>query len=349
MPNDTPTVPDVTVASFRLTQNGLVPLGSPTFAQWLACGRFIKNAEQSVQFWVGDWLLYGERVFGKTDYEQAALQTGLANQTLRIYKHVASALPLSLRRNKLSFHHHKEVASLPPETQGLLLRQAEEAGWPLFKLRQEKNRLRLESVRPASSPTQTYGLHVGDPELLLTKFPDASIDLVLTAPAPGVADPAALERLLPYLVQKLKENSHLYIFTDWQEYPALMPVVERYLTVKNLLVWEDRMLPAENTPYRHVYGFVLFAHKGRRHLNGRRDASLLPVPVAEYAASAGQADKPLALLSYLIEKSSLPGEVICDPLMGTGAVCLVAKRTGRRYIGIERDKALYDIARSRLT
>src|SRR5262249_42045634 len=161
---------------FRLSQNGLVPIGSPSFTQWLACGHFIKNAEQSVQFWIGDWLLFGERSFGKTDYEQAALQTGIANQTLRIYKHVAAALPLSLRRNTLSFHHHKEVASLPPETQELLLKQAEESGWPLFKLRQEKNRLRLESVRPPSSPTQTLGLYVGDPLLHLAKLPDSSID-----------------------------------------------------------------------------------------------------------------------------------------------------------------------------
>src|SRR5437016_6231235 len=128
-------ISDITIASFRLSQRGLAPLGRPSFAQWRACGQFICDAEQSVQFWIGDWLLYGEHAFGKTDYEKAVAETGLANQTLRIYKHVASSLPLSLRRNNLSFHHHKEVASLSAETQALLLQRAQENSWPLHMLK----------------------------------------------------------------------------------------------------------------------------------------------------------------------------------------------------------------------
>src|SRR6266700_4123908 len=145
MAHMTPMVLDMTVASFHLSQNGLRPVGTPTFVQWLECGQFIRNTEQSVQFWIGDWLVYGEQAYGKTDYEQALQETGLSYQTLRIYKHVASALPLSLRRNKVSFHHHKEVANLAPEIQIRLLQQAETEAWPLVKLRQEKNRWNLEA------------------------------------------------------------------------------------------------------------------------------------------------------------------------------------------------------------
>ncbi len=104
----------------------------------------------------------------------------------------------------------------------------------------------------------------------------------------------------------------------------------------------------QNTRYREGYECVLFGQKGRRHLSGRRDASVLEFPAEDVTALAYPTEKPLPLLSYLIEKSTHPGEVVCDPFMGTGAVCLAAKQTGRRYLGMERDKTLFGIARSRL-
>jgi DNA methylase len=337
---------DITVASFHLSHNGLRPIGSPSFEDWLACGQFIRNAEQSVQFWIGDWLLYGEHAYGKTDYERAVAQTGLSYQTLRIYKSVALAFPLSLRRNNVSFHHHKEIAGLSPATQAQLLQQAEEGDWPLFKLKQEKYRLRLEEVRSSSSPAVTDGLFLGEPAEHLRALPDDSVDMVLTTPP--TADLATVENVLALLAQKLKENSHVYLFTDWTTYPNLLPLVTRYLTVKNLLVYQHNHAD-RTTPYRHVYGCMLFANTGeRRYLNGRRDANVLPFSSGEETTLAHPTDKSLALLEYLIEKSSQPGEVVCDPFMGEGAVCLAAKHTGRRYIGIEKDKGVYDRACLRL-
>src|ERR1700694_3426954 len=141
-----PTTQELTVSSFRLHKNGLTPLGDPTFDEWQVCGAFIQEAEKSVQFWIGDWLNFGEKTWGKR-YKEALEKTGLDYQTLRNYKWVASSLPLSLRRDKLSFHHHKEVANLEPEQQADLLNKAVAESWPLIKLKQEKYRLSLETAR----------------------------------------------------------------------------------------------------------------------------------------------------------------------------------------------------------
>ncbi|MHB8598384.1 MAG: glycoside hydrolase family 25 domain-containing protein [Ktedonobacteraceae bacterium] len=112
---------DFIISSFRLDKNGLFPVGTPSLAEWVECGRFIKDAEKSVQFWIGDWLLYGEKHFGKVQYEQAILETGLDYQTLRLYKSVAGRVPPPERRETLSFYHHKEVADLPLEKRSELL------------------------------------------------------------------------------------------------------------------------------------------------------------------------------------------------------------------------------------
>src|SRR5216684_3749235 len=127
-----PTTQELTVSSFRLHKNGLTPVGNPTFDEWQTCGAFLQEAEQSVQFWIGDWLNYGQKTWG-TKYVEAIQKTGLDYQTLRDYKWVASHMPLSLRNDKLSFHHHRELASLEPEQQAYLLNKAVSESWPLIK------------------------------------------------------------------------------------------------------------------------------------------------------------------------------------------------------------------------
>jgi modification methylase len=58
--------------------------------------------------------------------------------------------------------------------------------------------------------------------------------------------------------------------------------------------------------------------------------------------------KPEALLHRLILASSQQGDVVLDPFLGSGTTAVVAKRLGRRFIGIERDQFYADAARARL-
>jgi modification methylase len=43
-----------------------------------------------------------------------------------------------------------------------------------------------------------------------------------------------------------------------------------------------------------------------------------------------------------------PGEVVLDPFLGSGTTAAVAKRLGRRFIGIEREETYAEAARARL-
>jgi modification methylase len=58
--------------------------------------------------------------------------------------------------------------------------------------------------------------------------------------------------------------------------------------------------------------------------------------------------KPEALLHRVILSCTQPGEVILDPFLGSGTTAAVAKRLGRRFIGIERDNGYADAARARI-
>ncbi|MEM6661324.1 MAG: site-specific DNA-methyltransferase [Pseudomonadota bacterium] len=65
-------------------------------------------------------------------------------------------------------------------------------------------------------------------------------------------------------------------------------------------------------------------------------------------AKAHPTQKPEALLHRVIVGTTQPGDVIVDPFFGTGTTGAVAKRLGRKWIGIEREQAYIDAARKRL-
>jgi modification methylase len=58
--------------------------------------------------------------------------------------------------------------------------------------------------------------------------------------------------------------------------------------------------------------------------------------------------KPEALLHRLLLATTNPGDVVLDPFFGTGTAGAVAKRLGRRFIGIERDPDYVKAAQERI-
>jgi modification methylase len=58
--------------------------------------------------------------------------------------------------------------------------------------------------------------------------------------------------------------------------------------------------------------------------------------------------KPEALLHRVILACTRPGDVVLDPFLGTGTTAAVARRLGRRFIGIERDSGYAAAAEARI-
>jgi DNA modification methylase len=58
--------------------------------------------------------------------------------------------------------------------------------------------------------------------------------------------------------------------------------------------------------------------------------------------------KPEALLYRVVLAASRPGDLVLDPFFGTGTTGAVARRLGRRFVGIERDPRYVAAARARI-
>ncbi len=68
----------------------------------------------------------------------------------------------------------------------------------------------------------------------------------------------------------------------------------------------------------------------------------------EDGGKAHSTQKPESLLHRVIVSSTKPGDVVLDPFFGSGTTGAVAKRLGRRFIGIERDGDYVKVARRRI-
>src|SRR5690349_5638940 len=77
-----------------------------TLDEWLGVGATLREIEGSVQWWVGDWLLYGEEVFVEK-LAKAAELTGYSTDRLKEARRVAAAFPPKERSDNLGWTHYK--------------------------------------------------------------------------------------------------------------------------------------------------------------------------------------------------------------------------------------------------
>jgi hypothetical protein len=97
--------------------------GNLSIEEWQELATGIGELATSIAFIVGDWLVYGQNLFGtdgyadkKVDhpsYQLALKATGLDLSTLQNYAYVSRSIPYSLRSERLSWEHHRLLAKLP--------------------------------------------------------------------------------------------------------------------------------------------------------------------------------------------------------------------------------------------
>lgn len=127
-----------------------------TFDRWQDLGRFLGSVKRSSDWWIGDWLVFGEASFGEEfaqaieattseRWDEVERVTGLARDTLLNYVRICVNVPKSRRRKELSFSMHEPVAALTADEQKEWLQLAIDNGWKRGELR--------DAISEARNPT----------------------------------------------------------------------------------------------------------------------------------------------------------------------------------------------------
>ena len=190
----------------------------------------------------------------------------------------------------------------------------------------------------------------------------------------------------PRLLRTLKPTASVYICADWQSSSAVHLVAQKYLIVRNRITWEREKGRGAKTNWKNCsediwfctvsdkYFFDVEAVKIKRRviapytdLNGnpkdweRTDNGNfrltypsniwtdLTVPFWSMPENTDHpTQKPEKLLAKIILASSGPGDLVFDPFLGSGTTSVVAKKLGRKYVGVEIDLTYCCLAEKRL-
>lgn len=197
-------------------------------------------------------------------------------------------------------------------------------------------------------------------------LPDKCIDLVLTDPPYGMSFQSNHRKIkhakiendsnldwLPNFVdgvhRVLKDNTHAYFFCSFHNVDVFKQEIQKMFNVKNILIWCKNNTGMGDLfgDYAPQYEMCIYAQKGSRKLNGGRDSNLM------YFDRTGNnfhpTEKPVEMMEFLIEKSSLEKDVVLDTFMGGGSTAIACKQTNRNFIGCELSKEYCDIAEKRLS
>ncbi|NNC73281.1 MAG: site-specific DNA-methyltransferase [Sphingomonadaceae bacterium] len=120
----------------------------------------------------------------------------------------------------------------------------------------------------------------------------------------------------------------------------------RFTNAHETMIWASKSEKAKYT----------FNYKTMKTLNDElqmRSDWLIPIcgggeRLKDHGKKAHPTQKPEALLYRVMLASTKPGDIVLDPFFGTGTTGAVARRLGRKWLGIEREKRYCRIARERI-
>ena len=185
----------------------------------------------------------------------------------------------------------------------------------------------------------------------------------------------------------LKKDAHAYFFTRFDTYPYHYECLRKAgFTIKNCMVVEKGTVGGIGDlkgSFANNAEWIIFCQKGRRLFNhttllqnrkkegtqfhaGREPSRKYKTrfnacwfgseyPKATYNSVWQKQNgiyhptvKNVVFLSWLIQISSQPGELVFDGFMGTGSTALAAISTKRRYLGAEINPGYYETAVRRI-
>jgi site-specific DNA-methyltransferase (adenine-specific) len=143
------------------------------------------------------------------------------------------------------------------------------------------------------------------------------------------------------------EGGHVACFTDWRMAPWVMKLMEiAGWRLTNLVVW-DKGYPGLGSGFRAQHEFIVVASNGEPEWHSYDFGNVLKS--TRVTKGEHPHEKPVDLLSRLIQTCAPPQGVVFDLFAGAGTTLEAAKLAGRRAVGIEIDPVYCDIAVRRLS
>jgi site-specific DNA-methyltransferase (adenine-specific) len=149
---------------------------------------------------------------------------------------------------------------------------------------------------------------------------------------------------------RLRPDGCLWTFLNWRSLVTFQKAaLDIGWPIESLLVWDKQCIgPGGARGLRPSYELVALLCNDDFSIDNRALADVQRFKWSTVKPSGHPAEKPVALMRWLIENSSDPGDLIVDPFMGSGSTGEAAVLCGRRFIGCDIDATWVQLARGRI-
>lgn len=197
---------------------------------------------------------------------------------------------------------------------------------------------------------------------VLRQMEAESVDAIITDPPYGINyvsqtgasiknDKSPFIWFLYDAFRVLRSGGSLVCFTRWDVQQTFIDAMKLAgFRVKSEVIWDKVFHGMGDTkaafaPSREN---IIFAVKGKFEFPGHRPKDLITFQKLNSSQMVHPTEKPVGLLANLVTSVTKPGDLILDPFAGSGTTLVAAKKSGRRFIGVELDDNYYRIARRRI-
>ncbi len=172
----------------------------------------------------------------------------------------------------------------------------------------------------------------------------------------------------------LKDNGSVYVCCDWESSLIIGRVLSEFFHVRNRITWQREKGRGAKANWKNGMEDIWFATNGNDYTFNLDAVKIRKKVIAPYRVSGKPKDwiesedgnyrdtcpsnfwdditipfwsmpentahptqKPEKLIAKLMLASSCEQDIVFDPFLGSGTTSVVAKKLGRRYIGVEME------------
>lgn len=195
-----------------------------------------------------------------------------------------------------------------------------------------------------------------------------------------------LDLWIPKLVRLLKPSASIYVCGDWKSSSAIFNVAKKYFKIRNRITFEREKGRGAKKNWKNCSEDIWFCTLSDKYYFDVSAVKIKRKVIAPYKDQNGNAkdweegddgryrntypsnvwtditipfwsmpentihptQKPEKLVAKVILASSKPNDVVFDPFLGSGTTSVVAKKLGRKYVGIDIDELYCCLAEKRL-
>lgn len=199
-------------------------------------------------------------------------------------------------------------------------------------------------------------LYLGDCMEILPNLP--KVDACITDPPYGIGIDRAMAASSGTKSGAMAAKKGIYIASGWDDEPMQLAVANKIIDISNVQIfWGGNYYGLPPSQCWLVWD---------KQVNGNfADCELawtnMKKPVRKFTwmwngmlrqggedRNGHPTQKPLALMKWCIDQCTNNPQTILDPFMGSGTTGVAAVQMGRKFIGIEREPAYFEIACRRI-